>query len=273
MAELLIGTSGYDYPEWKGILYPTDLKREEFLSFYAEHFNALEINYTYYGMPNEYQMSSMVTRSSGRLRFSVKAHRTLTHSVNISAWRDDAREFRKALYPLVNRSLLASVLLQFPQSFHYAVDERKYLDSLISEFEGLPLVAEFRHASWQNERVYEGLRKRNVVWCVCDVPSLRNLPTLAQLPPVSPRQSGAGAGAGAFTGAYFRFHGRNAETWHGTNARDRYDYLYRDDELERFLPVITSLSSQASIVQIYFNNHAKGNAVVNAQKMKILMSG
>jgi len=258
----LIGTSGYDYPEWKGILYPNDLKREEFLSFYAEHFNALEINYTYYGMPNEYQMSSMVTRSSGRLRFSVKAHRTLTHSVNVSTWRDDAREFRQALYPMVNRSLLTSVLLQFPQSFHYAVDERKYLDSLVSEFAGLPLVAEFRHESWQNERVFEGLRKRGVIWCVCDLPSLKNLPNSRNLPSAPP-QSGSGA--------YFRFHGRNAETWHGTNARDRYDYLYRDDELERFLPVITSLSSQASIVQIYFNNHAKGNAVVNAQRMKILM--
>jgi uncharacterized protein YecE (DUF72 family) len=258
MAEILIGTSGYDYPEWKGTLYPNDLKREEFLSFYAEHFNALEINYTYYGMPNEYQMSSMVKRSSGRLRFSVKAHRTLTHSVTISSWRDDAREFRQALYPLVNQNLLTSVLLQFPQSFHYAVDERKYLDSLIAEFAGLPLVAEFRHASWQNERVYDGLRKRNVGWCVCDLPSLKNLPTSR------PKITAAGA--------YFRFHGRNAEAWHGTNARDRYDYLYRDDELEAYLPVITSLSSQASIVQIYFNNHAKGNAVVNAQKMKILMS-
>jgi uncharacterized protein YecE (DUF72 family) len=151
MAELYIGTSGYDYPEWKGVLYPHDLPREEFLSFYAEHFNALELNYTYYGMPDEYQMSSMMKRSKGKLRFSVKAHQSLTHEISVSAWRENAQLFSKALYPLVNGGALLSVLLQFPQSFHYDVDERRYLDNLVLELGkncGLPLVVEFRHDSW-----------------------------------------------------------------------------------------------------------------------------
>jgi len=258
MGELYIGTSGYDYPEWKGILYPHDLKREEFLACYAEHFNALELNYTYYGMPDEYQLSSMVKRSSGKVHFSVKAHQSLTHAVNVSTWRDSAKEFRQALYPLVNGGLLLSVLMQFPQSFHYAVDERRYLDSLVAEFRDLPLVIEFRHASWQNERVYEGLRNRNIGWCICDLPALKNLPSTKAV----------------ITGtrAYLRFHGRNAGNWHGTNAHDRYDYLYSDDELDKYVPLVTTLSGSAQIVQIYFNNHAKGHAVVNAQKIKVLMS-
>ena len=74
MAEILVGTSGYDYPEWRGVFYPQDLPRDEFLAFYSGYFNALEINYTYYGMPEERQIASMVTRSMGRLQFSVKAH-------------------------------------------------------------------------------------------------------------------------------------------------------------------------------------------------------
>ncbi len=258
MAEICIGTSGYDYPEWRGILYPPDMPREEFLAFYTEHFNALELNYTYYGMPDERQMASMVARSKGKLRFSVKAHQSLTHAISVSAWRDSAQQFRQALHPLVNRGLLLSVLLQFPQSFHYSVDERRYLDNLVTELEGLPLVAEFRHRSWQNGRVYDGLRKRGVGWCVCDLPALRSLPLADRV----------------VTGdcAYLRLHGRNGETWHGTNARDRYDYLYSDGEIERFVPLVDSLGKESRLVQIYFNNHAKGHAVVNAQKMKVLVS-
>ncbi len=260
MAEILIGTSGYDYPEWRGIFYANELPREEFLAFYAEHFGALELNYTYYGMPDERQLSGMVRRSNGRLRFSVKAHKSLTHEISVSGWRDAAKEFRAALYPLANRGLLLSVLFQFPQSFHYSVDERKYLDSLMREFEGLPRVVEFRHDSWQGPRVVErvtaALAERGIGWCVTDMPGLRHLPSMRP----------------AVTGqvAYLRFHGRNAAAWHGTNARDRYDYLYTESELESFLPAVTSVAASAQIVQIYFNNHAKGQAVVNARKMKIL---
>lgn len=260
MAEIYIGTSGYDYPDWRGLFYAPELPREEFLAFYAEHFNALELNYTYYGMPDERQIAAMVRRSNGRLRFSVKAHKTLTHEISVSAWRDAAKEFRAALTPMTNRELLLSVLFQFPQSFHYAVDERRYLDSLMREFEGFPRVVEFRHDSWQNgsvfERVKAGLADRGIGWCVTDMPTLRHLPSFR------PVATGSAA--------YIRFHGRNAGTWHGTNARDRYDYLYSDGELESFLPAVTAIAATAQVVQIYFNNHAKGQAVVNARKMKIL---
>jgi len=207
-------------------------------------------------MPDEYQLTSMVKRSNGRISFSVKAHQSLTHAVSVSLWRDSAREFRTALRPLLERDLLLSVLLQFPQSFHYAEDERRYLDSLVTEFAGLPLVVEFRHDSWQNGRVQEAFRKRGILWCITDLPALRSLPVLR--PVVTGK------------GAYIRFHGRNAASWHGTNARDRYDYLYSDGELEQFVPMIGTIGSSASIVQVYFNNHAKGHAVVNAQKLRIL---
>lgn len=259
MADLYIGTSGYDYPEWKGILYPHELPRDQFLTFYAEHFNALEINYTYYGMPDEYQMASMIKRSGGKLHFSVKAHQFLTHTITVSTWRDRAREFIKALYPLMQKNLLLSVLLQFPQSFHYAVDERKYLENLVTELgkDGfLPLVIEFRHNSWLNSRVQDGLRKRNIGWCICDLPELRYLPTCSPII-TSPN-------------TYLRFHGKNSATWYGTNSRDRYDYAYSDDELKKFIPIVQMLNKDSHIIQIYFNNHAKGHAVVNAQKMKIL---
>lgn len=258
MADIYIGTSGYDYPEWRGILYPENMSRDGFLACYAEQFNALEINYTYYSMPDERHMSAMLKRGNGKVHFSVKAHGSLTHEVKVSAWRENAALFRQALSPLVRENKLLSVLLQFPQSFHYAEDERRYLDSLVRELSSLPLTVEFRHASWQNERVYEGLRERNIGWCVTDMPELSKLPSR------KPVKTAAAS--------YLRFHGRNKASWYGTNARDRYDYLYTDAELESTVPMIQAIAGQSKLVQIYFNNHAKGQAVVNARKMKLILS-
>ena len=70
MENILIGTSGYDYPEWKGVFYPPELKRADFLSYYATQFNALELNNTFYNMPDADSLLSFYERSEGRLKFS-----------------------------------------------------------------------------------------------------------------------------------------------------------------------------------------------------------
>lgn len=75
-----VGTSGYDYPEWKGVFYPKDLKRKDFLIFYTTQFNALELNNTFYNMPTAERMLSFYERSEGKLSFSVKANRLLLWS-------------------------------------------------------------------------------------------------------------------------------------------------------------------------------------------------
>lgn len=256
MATFYIGTSGYDYPDWRGVLYPQELPREQFLACYADQFNALELNYTYYGMPEAKHMDAMIKRSGSRLHFSVKAHRSLTHDISLSKWRDEAARFCEAMRPLQERKLLLSVLFQFPESFHYQIDERRYLDDLVRTFAGFPLTIEFRHASWQQDRVYQAFRKKGLVWCITDMPALKTLP--AQLPVVTAKS------------AYIRFHGRNAAQWYRGNATTRYDYQYSDEELSRFIPFMETICHTAQVVQVFFNNHAKGQAVVNARKMKIL---
>jgi uncharacterized protein YecE (DUF72 family) len=94
------------------------------------------------------------------------------------------------------------------------------------------------------------------------------MPALKALPKVRP----GGLAPVTATRSYLRFHGRNSTSWYGGDSRSRYEYLYQDAELDSYIPVVDSLCRQSQIVQIYFNNHAKGNAVVNAQKMKILAS-
>jgi uncharacterized protein YecE (DUF72 family) len=263
MSTLYIGTSGYDYPEWVGPFYPEKIKQKDRLSYYAEHFNAIELNFSYYRMPTKNQIENMIQRSNGKLHFTIKANKQLTHEIDPNKWKDIAAEYRQSITPLLDAGLLLSVLLQFPETFIYNTDSntpdnRSHLAALITAFEGFPLVFEPRHRSWQKESVYAGLTQRQVAWCICDMPDLKDLPTINPII-TSPT-------------AYLRFHGQNAKNWYNTNARDRHDYLYTDTELAAIIPTIKTLTATAQLVQIYFNNHAKAYAAINAKKLKILLT-
>lgn len=258
MTELYIGTSGYDYPEWKGVLYPPDLSRRDFLACYSEHFSAVELNFSYYRQPAEHQLAEMAKVSRGRLKFSVKGNRLFTHErqdegPRDAGWRLAVREFRRSLRPLMDQGLLLSVLLQFPQSFHYEPENRRYLAALLEEFAGVPAVVEFRHRSWQKQPVRRGLEERGAGLCVCDAPDLPSLPKF---------EPAAG------DSLYLRFHGRNKEAWYAGEAQKRYAYLYSDDEIDHWAQVIGKLIQNKKKAQIYFNNHPKGAAVLNARRLK-----
>ena len=269
MSELLIGTSGYDYPEWKGIFYPADLKRKDFLLYYSTVFNALEVNNTFYNMPTKERLISFWERSEGRLRFSVKANRLLTHEI-FTKWKDDANDFKRALAPLQEKDALSTVLFQFPESFHYTAENRIYLAKLIENFEGFPTMVEFRHREWVRPSVFEGLEERKAGIVFCDMPKLRNLPDGKNLKT-------------PFVGenAYIRLHGRNADTWYchespdeqnpsnfGKNGSARYCYDYSDEELEEFVPVVKQAMNEGKRVQMFFNNHPNGSGARNAKKMR-----
>lgn len=256
---ILTGTCGYDYPEWRNVFYPQGLPREEFLMYYAARFSALELNYTFYRMPLEQQMRGIIKKSGGRLKFSIKATRTMTHEVT-SDWETQASLFKEAVFPLLKDNLLSCVLFQFPQSFHYEKDNRIYLDKLLSSFSDIPSVVEFRHNNWLNDRVYEGLNRRNTGICLCDMPALKNLPGFV------PIVTG--------TTAYIRYHGRNAQNWYGSagsNGSERYRYLYSPKELTEAVPVIQSLATRSRLVHVFFNNHPGGAAAVNALSLQEML--
>lgn len=248
--DLRIGTSGYDYPEWKGSFYPSGLARKDFLGFYSERFDTLEINYTYYDQPRVEVFEGMLGRLRRPVDFAVKACRCLTHERDTRTLSATAREFRAGLDPLIRTGSLAAVLLEFPSSFHYSPRERLYLARLLDELEGLPLVVELRNAEWYCARVLEALRARNVGLCILDAPRLPGLPPILDL----------------VTGeiAYVRFHGRNTAAWWTGDAGSRYEYLYSCEELAGWIPRLGSLGDQAGKIRVYFNNHRRGNAAANA---------
>ena len=257
MPELYIGTSGYDYKEWKGAFYPEELPQKKFLEYYASQFNSLELNGTFYRMPTPEQIQSMITRTGGKVKFVVKAFQDITHAADKSRYQLLIYEFKKALEPLRENNLLLCTLFQFPESFHYDKTERIYLDALLKEVSDMPSVVEMRNTQWQNDQVYRALRERNTGWCITDNPNLKNLMKLD------------------FTCtsdiAYIRFHGRNAQMWYNGNSVTRYDYLYTDAELHTFINPINELLRRAKIVLIFFNNHAKSQSVVNAKKLELLL--
>lgn len=260
MTDLLIGTSGYDYPEWKGVFYPEDLKRNDFLSYYATQFNALELNNTFYNMPTAERLLSFFERSEGKLNFSVKANRLLTHEIT-SGWQTAAEDFKTAVTPLQEKACLSALLFQLPESFHYTPDNRIYLAKLIEEFEGFPVMIEFRHKEWIRPSVFDGLEKRNAGIVFCDMPQLKNLPdgSAVNTPFIG-------------SNAYIRLHGRNEGAWYVTgdspNGSARYCYDYSDDELAQFVPVVIKAGGEGKKVQIYFNNHPNGSGAKNAAKLK-----
>ncbi len=253
---ILIGTSGYSYPEWRGPLYPERLPQGQMLAHYAEAFRAVELNSTYYRIPTARMMEGIVRRAGGRLTFAVKAPRELTHD------RAKAAEalplFREALKPMEEAGTLGCVLLQFPFAFQPGPESAAHLLNLRQGLEDVPAVVEFRHRRWVSEDTFAWLGRHRLGFCCVDEPQLPGL-----LPPEA-----------VATGpvAYVRFHGRNAARWwRHAEAWERYDYLYSEEELAPWAAKIRGLESQSTTVFVFFNNHAGGQAVTNARMMRGLL--
>jgi len=257
MGTVLTGTSGYSYHEWVGPVYPEGTKPSEYLSHYSTLFPAVELNFSYYRMPERDQMSRILEESRNRLMFSVKAHESLTHRVNPLTWQEEAARFCNALEPLAAEDKLGALLLQFPFSFHYEEDQRRYLDKLLKTLKRFPLAVEFRNSQWFNNRVIEGFRERGICLVSLDMPSLKGLPPVMDVV------------TAPF--AYLRLHGRNGETWWGSDGAERYNYLYNDQELKAFVDRIRLLLTHAEGVFVFFNNHRRGQAVQNGQHLMLLL--
>jgi len=266
MKGIYIGTSGYDYPEWKEIFYPKELKRKDFLSYYSSIFNAVEINNTFYNMPTVERIQSLVERSEKKIVFSIKANRQLTHEIN-NNWDNISYEFLQTLNILIKNDLLSSVIFQFPQSFHYTPENRIYLAKLLKRFECVPSVVEFRHREWIRESVFDGLNKYNADIVFCDMPNMKYLPKSQNNFQLFDKYINKNF--------YLRLHGRYTDKWYDNNGinngSERYTYEYSEEELVKFLPVITTMAKKSEVTQIFFNNHPKGYGAKNAKSLKSML--
>lgn len=253
MAEILIGTSGYYYKDWKGVFYPEGTVEKDFLGYYSLQFKALELNFSYYRIPSKNQSRKMIEQSKGELKFVIKANRLMTHEILNNSIKEALPLFLEGISPFMEEELLGSILLQFPQSFHYTPENRYYLKSLITALDPFPVSVEFRQKEWLRDSVYETLQKLGAGFVCVDEPPLPSL-----IPPVTINTSSLG---------YLRFHGRNRKNWYGTDSRARYDYLYSANELKEWVPKIMEIAHRTEKVFVFFNNHAKAQAVTNAKML------
>jgi len=258
-----IGTAGWSYKDWEGIVYP-DPKPRGFdpVVFLAGRFDVIEINNTFYRPPTEKTSRSWAERVAGfpNFRFTLKLHQKFTHERE-GVSTDDVLQFKRGIDPIAESGRLGCILMQFPTSFHFRPSNVEYMERVIDWFDEYPLAVEVRGSEWNNDEFSGVLIDRGVGFCNIDQPGLRR-----QLKPTEKVTGPIG---------YVRLHGRNYESWFSDEAgRDeRYDYLYSMEELEPWIERIRQIAARAIDTYVVSNNHYRGQAVVNSLELQYRIHG
>ena len=249
-----IGTSGWSYPsgrgKWNGLFYPSTRSRRagtdrfDELRFYAEHFNTVEVNSTFYGQPRADVTSGWAERTPAGFEFSLKLYQKFTHpkmfreaalksapgsegallDLLAQVTQSDLDEFRAGIDPLATAGKLGALLAQFPPSFKDTPHSRDYLSRLLGAFREYGVAVELRHRSWSDAfgETLSLLNTFNAAWVQIDEPKFTFSIRQNYLPNVE----------GFY---YMRLHGRNvAQWWRHDRSEDRYNYLYSGGELKEF---------------------------------------
>jgi len=249
-----IGTSGYSFPDWVGVFYPEGIEKGKMLDFYSKHFDCVEINSTYYGIPHPSVFYKIAEKTPENFEFIVKTHKDITHTrENI---KDSAEKLKQSIQPLAEVSKMQGFLAQFPWAFKKNKLNLDYLAKCRELFGDFPFFVEFRNKSWIDEETFDFLKNENIGFCCVDEPQIEGL-----VPTVARATTEVG---------YIRFHGRNSAGW-WDGMKDRYNYLYSEDQLKEWLEKIKNMKESTKKIYLFFNNCPNAQAAKNAQMMKKLL--
>jgi uncharacterized protein YecE (DUF72 family) len=243
------------------------------LEYLARFFDTAEINTSFYG-PLKPELAKLwakkVAAINPRFLFTAKLYRAFTHSpiavmeptsaATIRPSDDDEIKTREGLDALANEGKLGALLIQFPVSFKNTSLNREYLERLLRQFIEYPRVVEVRDSSWNNPDTLAEFARQNVAFCNIDQPVMGKslAPTEHVTGPI----------------AYVRLHGRNYDQWFDSdNRNDRYDYLYKERELDEWKERIESIAHRAQTTYVITNNHFESKAGVNAIELKSMIQG
>lgn len=239
MASLLIGTSGWNYNHWRGAFYPNDLAQSKWLEYYCSHFDTVEVNNSFYRLPEKKTFEAWRDQTPNGFEFSIKASRYLTHIKRL-------REPEEPLERLMDRASglgdkLNIVLYQFPPNWKLDLER---LDNFLRILPEKPRSAfEFRDERWQCEEVWSLLERHRVAYCVMDSPGLPlHLRTTCDY-------------------CYIRMHSGGEES----------EGNYTDEHLREWAERLGQMQGKGD-VYVYFNNDYKGFAVNNALKLRDMMA-
>jgi len=258
-----VGTSGWSYEDWRGVVYPEHPRPKDQLHFMADYFEALEVNSSFYRTPTPGVTESWIRRTAEHpdFRFAFKMNQRFTHQRAAPWEKAEAQAYRDAVAPVAEAGRLAAILLQFPWSFRAEPDSYDWLHRLVAEFGRWPLVVEVRHDSWAQDEAINCLEILKLSYANIDQPLLGHCigPTAIAIGPVG----------------YVRLHGRNHEKWFNDKAEpwERYNYLYRENELDEWIERINQISRESRELYVFTNNHYRGQAPANALQLLAKLKG
>ena len=302
MTPIRIGTCSWADEALSRYFYPPTLPAKERLAYYAERFDTVEVDSTYYRLPSEAMVRGWAERTPQGFTFHVKAFALMTrHPVKVEVLPEDLRaempvdergrvdrpprelrgevfrRFLAALEPLRSEGKLGGVLFQLPSYVVYKDRSLEYLEWARAQLDGDQMLVEFRHRSWLDEEhraeTLSFLERIGASYVTVDAPksdSAQNL--IPSVPAVTSPM------------AYVRFHGRNLRTWNkrGGSAAERFDYLYSDEELAEWIEPLKELGRRAEQAFAFFNNNSSSEdqrnplgrvaqAAANAQQLRRLL--
>ncbi len=238
MGAITLGTSGWDYPEWIGRVYPRRGVQDK-LRYYADLFPVVEVNSTFYRLPPVSVAESWVRRTPAKFRFAAKFPQKITHEQRLIGSEEELHRFLQVVRPIREAGKFAAALLQLPPSLPFErATVRTFYESLPRD---LPVAVEFRERSWLKPESFELLRDFGLAYVVVDEPHLP-----IQLDVTAPF-------------SYVRWHGHGSNPW--------YDYTYSKEELLGWVPRLESLSERTEVLYGFFNNHFRGDAATNCQTL------
>ncbi len=257
-----VGTSGWSYPDWVGRFYPAGKSsRFDRLAHHARYFDCVEVNTSFYRPATERMVASWVRRTPPEFDFTFKLYQRFTHERDRPWTADEVGQFRQGVEPARAAGRLGAVLVQFPWSFRADADAFRHLETIRRDFGDLPLVVEVRHVSWTGQDALKVIRDNGFGFANIDQPAGRS-----GVPPMSLVTSPVG---------YVRLHGRNREAWFDSKAGAdaRYNYLYREDELEEWIERIHEIARASEKTYVFTNNHYRGQAPANALQILSKLRG
>jgi uncharacterized protein YecE (DUF72 family) len=295
--EVRFGTASWTDPTMTapGVFYPQGASSaEERLRFYSSQFPVVEVDATYYALPNKRTAEAWVERTPNDFVFDIKAHALMTgqptevvrlpksirdempselvekkriYRKDLPAELLDAvyLQFREALEPLVTARKLGAVFIQFPKWVFPSIEARELILATRERL-GLPIAVEFRHGSWFNEknaeRTVKFLQDNKIPYVAVDEPQGFK----SSVPPVV-----IGTNADL---AIFRFHGRNKENWEKKDIApsERFRYLYDEDELADWTPKISTVAKQTKQTHVIYNNCYSNYGTTNAREAARLLA-
>ncbi len=239
--KIFIGTSGWSYDDWKEKFYPENLKSNDWLNFYADYFNSVEINNSFYQLPSKDTLKGWFKKVPSDFVFSIKASRYITHLKKLKDPKDSLKKFLKRIKYLGHKR--GPILFQLPPNWHINTDRlKKFIKLLLKQGKDETYVFEFRDPTWLDKKIKSILKNSSIGFCINDMIDENIDWVTSNL-------------------VYIRFHGPNGY----------YAGKYKDEFLKKWAKKVSKWRQKGKRVFVYFNNDIKAHAIENGGKFKELI--